>query len=98
LSYVIRVSRDEGTESDEIAVTPRIRRILERAADITTSKTGKRFIGTESLLRVLADDKEGIAGQVLQELGVRDAVRQRLDEIMSSPAYTQTSRGPDRPA
>ena len=98
MSYVIRVSREEGREADEIAVTPRIRQILERAAEVSTSRTGKRFIGTESLLRVLADDTEGIAGQVLQELGVRDAVRQRLDEIMASPEYTQGSRGPERPA
>jgi ATP-dependent Clp protease ATP-binding subunit ClpA len=76
-----------------IAVSPRMTRILDRAAAIGNDHTGRPFIGTENVLRALADDEDGIAGQVLRELGVLERVKSRLDEIMRSEGYRTPSRG-----
>jgi len=43
------------------------------------------------VLRALVEDREGIAAQVLDELGITDRVAARLDEIMSSESYRTPS-------
>jgi ATP-dependent Clp protease ATP-binding subunit ClpA len=75
----------------ETPMSPRMRRLLERAAEIAEERTGTRFIGTESVLRAMADDEDAIAAQVLRELGVLERVRARLDQIMSSAEYAKGS-------
>jgi ATP-dependent Clp protease ATP-binding subunit ClpA len=75
----------------ELPLTPRMRRLLERAAAIGEERTGSRFIGTENVLRAIVDDEDAIASQVLAELGVLDRVRARLDQIMSSTEYATGS-------
>jgi hypothetical protein len=70
-----------------------MRLLLERAADIGKERTGTRFVGTENILRAIVDDECAIASQVLEELGVLERVRARLDQIMSSSEY---ARGSDR--
>jgi ATP-dependent Clp protease ATP-binding subunit ClpA len=77
----------------ELPLTPRMRRLIQRAADIAEERTGTRFLGTENVLRAIVDDDGAIASQVLDELGVLDLVRTRLDQIMSSNDYV---RGSDR--
>ena len=77
----------------ELPVTPRMRRLLQRAADIGEERTGTRFVGTENILRAIVDDETAIASQVLDELGVLERVRTRLDQIMSSLEY---AKGSDR--
>jgi hypothetical protein len=45
------------------SLTPRMRRLLERASDIGTEWTGTPCIGTEKVLRAMVDDNEsGPAG------------------------------------
>jgi hypothetical protein len=44
------------------------------------------------VLRALVEDRDGIAAQVLRELGVAERIAGRLDEIMSSPSYRTPSR------
>ena len=75
----------------ELPLTPRMRRLLERAAAIGEERTGTRFIGTENVLRAIVDDEDAIASQVLAELGVLDRVRARLDQVMSSTEYATGS-------
>ena len=43
---------------------------------------GQGYVGTEHLLLALALDHRGIAGQVLDELGVRQEVLERLRTII----------------
>ena len=75
----------------ELPLTPRMRRLLERAAAIGEERTGTLFIGTENVLRAIVDDEDAIASQVLAELGVLDRVRARLDQVMSSTEYATGS-------
>ena len=74
-----------------VPVSPRMRRVLEHAAAIGEQHTRTAFLGTENVLRALAEDIGGIAGQVLEELGVRDRELVRLDEIMTSAEYRAPS-------
>jgi ATP-dependent Clp protease ATP-binding subunit ClpA len=54
-------------------MTPRCRKILVMAADAAAA-AGQHYIGTEHLLLALAVEEDGIAGQILQGLGVQSAV------------------------
>ena len=75
----------------EPTVSPRMRRVLERAAEIGRERTGSPFVGTENVLRAMVDDADAIASQVLAELGVLERVRARLDQLMSSKEYATGS-------
>jgi ATP-dependent Clp protease ATP-binding subunit ClpA len=75
----------------ELPLTPRMRRLLGRAAEIGLKHTGTPFIGTENVLRAIVDDDNAIASQVLNELGVLERVRERLDRLMSSTDYAEGS-------
>ena len=76
----------------EMTTSPRMERVLNRAAEIGKLRTGNRFVGTENVLRALVEDRDGIAAMVLRELGVTERIAQRLDEIMSSVSYRTPSR------
>lgn len=76
----------------EVTTSPRMEKILNRAAEIGKLHTGTPFVGTENVLRALVEDEGGIAARVLRELGVAERVAQRLDEIMSSANYRTPSR------
>ena len=77
--------------SELSVTTPRMRRLLERAAEIGEERTGMRFVGMENVLRAIVDDEDAIAWQVLEELGVLERVRARLDQLMSSTEYAKSS-------
>jgi ATP-dependent Clp protease ATP-binding subunit ClpA len=81
----------------DVNASPRMQGILKRAAEIGRLHTGQPFVGTENVLRALVEDREGIAAQVLHELGVADRVAARLDEIMSSETYRTPSTKVWRP-
>ena len=74
----------------DIAISPRMEKVLNRAAEIGELHTGRPFIGTENVLRALVEDEDGIAATVLRELGVTERLAERLDEIMSSTNYRGT--------
>ena len=65
-------------------------RIVE-AAEAEASTRGHDYLGTEHLLISLASDRDGIAGRVLEELGVADEAISRIREIMDSPGYSRKS-------
>lgn len=67
--------------------TPRMERALERASGYGLGSIGEPVIGTEHMLLSLLDDPDGIASQVLSELGPLETARRRLLEILGSPGY-----------
>lgn len=75
------------------ALTPRARRCLIRAAS-SAEQLGQMYIGTEHLLLALAEDPGGVAGQILERLGVRSAVREELTAFIESSG--PTTQAPDR--
>ncbi len=76
----------------DVTASPRMKDVLNRAAEIGKLHTGEPFVGTENVLRALVEDQEGIAAMVLRELGVTERIAERLDEIMSSESYRTPSR------
>jgi ATP-dependent Clp protease ATP-binding subunit ClpA len=80
----------------DVTVSPRMQDVLKRAAEIGRAHTGERFVGTENVLRALVEDRDGIAAQVLRELGVCGSVAQRLDEIMGRDTYRTSSAPPGK--
>ncbi len=78
-------------------LTERSRRAL-LAAKQEAAELEHHYIGTEHMLLGLLDEPDGIAAQVLAELGVTDAVRERLHEIMHSPGYSTKTPFPGRGA
>ena len=75
-----------------LELTPRAREVLHAAAREAEDR-GHGYIGTEHLLLGLLAERDGIAAQVLVGLGVTDAIRDRLRDIMESEGY---SRGSNR--
>jgi ATP-dependent Clp protease ATP-binding subunit ClpA len=75
----------------DVPTSPRMEKVLNRAAQIGKAHTGQAFVGTENVLRALVEDNGGIAAMVLHELGVTERIATRLDEIMSSEAYRTPS-------
>lgn len=73
-----------------LALTPRSRDTL-RTAEERAVELGHDYLGTEHLLLALLDDSEGVAGQVLQELGAIDAIRERILEVVTSSLYLASS-------
>ena len=81
----------------DLTTSPRMEGILERAAEIGRVHTGEPFVGTETVLRALVEDRDGIAALVLRELGVTDRIAARLDEIMDSASYRAPAQGSKAP-
>jgi ATP-dependent Clp protease ATP-binding subunit ClpA len=69
-----------------LRLTPRMQRIVA-SAEADALARGHDYLGTEHLLVALASDPDGIAGLVLEELGVADQAIARVREIMDSPGY-----------
>ena len=68
-----------GTEiPEEIGLTPRVKKVFELAND-EAQKWGVNYVGTEHLLLGLVREGEGVAAQVLADLGVStDAIRKQV--------------------
>lgn len=60
-------------------LTPRSVTVLRLAQEIAGCH-GHAFIGTEHLLLALIEEGEGIAGQVLHEIGAADEARRRTED------------------
>ena len=69
-------------------LTPRARRVLDASAK-EAERLGHRYIGTEHLLLGLLAESDGIAAQVIRRLGVTEAIRENLREIMTSEGYNR---------
>lgn len=73
-------------EIEDLVLTPQLRRALSAAAKVARDRH-HMFVGTEHVLLGLLAEPDGIAAQVLSELGVRDQTRQNVEEIMDGPGY-----------
>jgi ATP-dependent Clp protease ATP-binding subunit ClpC len=79
------IGRGNGS-SQEIGYTPRSKKVLELAVE-EAMQLGHSYIGTEHILLGLLREGEGVAGQILAQLGIDiDAVRQRTIELLSGSA------------
>ena len=89
------VGRGKGATLGKLGLTPQTKQVIELAVD-EARRMGHHYIGTEHLLLGLVSQGEGIAVNVLKELGVNpDSVRERTVRIMKeSPAYAREERGP----
>src|SRR4028119_2017317 len=73
------IGRGSGFLPPEIPFTPRVKRIFETALN-EARQLGHNYIGTEHILLGLIQDDEGVAGKVLQNLGI-DRQRVRTQAI-----------------
>jgi ATP-dependent Clp protease ATP-binding subunit ClpA len=64
-------------------LTPRMRRSLARALAIAT-ENDQHVVGTEHVLLAFLDDRDGIAGMVLEVVGAADRVRAEVIRIITS--------------
>lgn len=78
------------------ALTMRVRRTLLDAWE-EAERLGHSYVGTEHLLFALTRDPDGIAGQVLDHLGIADRVAEELERILTSPSYGGSHGSPSQP-
>jgi ATP-dependent Clp protease ATP-binding subunit ClpC len=84
------VGRGSGFVSAEIPFTPRSRRVLDLALE-EARQLGHDYVGTEHLLLGLTQDGQGVAAQILANLGIdlleiRTQVLQMISESMAVSA------------
>src|SRR5690606_4622084 len=93
------IGRGEGTPQGQIGFTPRAKRVLELAFD-EARQLGHTYIGTEHILLGLIREGEGVAAQVLKNLGADlDKVRRQVVDLLggSAPAAAKSSRSRKTP-
>jgi hypothetical protein len=80
------IGRGEGTTGGHIPFTPRAKKVLELALR-EALQLGHNYIGTEHVLLGLVREGEGVAAQVLVQLGAEKArVRQQVIQLLSGYA------------
>ena len=72
------------------ALTTGATQILVSASRLATAM-GLTYIGSEHILLALLDDRDGIAGQVLNRAGRDQSIRQELEAILADPLYRTSS-------
>ncbi|HBB30279.1 MAG TPA: ATP-dependent Clp protease ATP-binding subunit ClpC [Cyanobacteria bacterium UBA8803] len=88
------IGRGSGAVTTNIPFTPKAKRIFEQAFQ-EARQLGHNHIGPEHLLLALIQDKESVAGKVLQNLGVDlAAIRTKLLKALGEVATTTARREP----
>jgi ATP-dependent Clp protease ATP-binding subunit ClpC len=92
------IGRGERTPYEEVAFTPRAKKVLELALD-EARRLGHNYIGTEHLLLGLIREGEGVAARVLEAMGadlerVRAQVVYLLGEEGTTTYTKQASKTP----
>lgn len=78
------IGRGEESPAGQIGFTPRAKRVLELAFD-EARQLGHTYIGTEHILLGLIREGEGIAAQVLTNLGADlDKVRKQVGDLLGT--------------
>jgi ATP-dependent Clp protease ATP-binding subunit ClpC len=86
------IGQGQAVPRGHIPFTPRAKKVLELSLR-EALQLGHNYIGTEHLLLGLIREGEGVAAQVLQELGADlNRVRQTVIQLLSG--YTAGSEGP----
>ncbi len=91
------IGKGDESPSGQIGFTPRAKRVLELAFD-EARQMGHTYIGTEHILLGLLREGEGIAAQVLNNLGADlEAVRKQVVELLgTSSGQTAAQKQPKR--
>src|SRR3989449_3953345 len=88
------IGRGERAPYEEVAVTPRAKKVLELALD-EARRLGHNYIGTEHLLLGLIREGEGVAARVLEAMGADlERVRAQVVYLLGeegTTAYTKQS-------
>ena len=92
------IGRGERSPQEEVAFTPRAKRVLELALD-EARRLGHNYIGTEHLLLGLIREGEGVAARVLEAMGADlERVRSKIVNLLGEEgtvSYTkQASKTP----
>ena len=78
---------------NEIAITPRTKKVLNLAQQ-EAARWGVNYIGTEHILLGLLEEGEGVASQVLEELGVAPTkVRKQVVALLGGTSGMDTIKG-----
>jgi len=94
-----QVTRGDGRLGQDMQLTPRAKRVIDLAYD-EARNLNNNYIGTEHLLLGLIREGEGLAGRVLQKLGVdlertrREVMNLQDGDQASAPAARTRSRTP----
>jgi ATP-dependent Clp protease ATP-binding subunit ClpC len=77
------IGRGEDTPKDKVGLTPRAKQVLELAID-ESRRLEDDYVGTHHILLGLVREGDGIAGEVLQGLGVTlDKARDQVSRLLS---------------
>jgi len=77
------IGRGEKTSSGDVGLTPRAKKVIELAVD-EARRLGHNYVGTEHLLLGLLREGEGVAGGVLESLGVNlERTRAETNRILN---------------
>src|SRR5574341_476101 len=86
------IGRGERTPYEEVAFTPRAKKVLELALD-EARRLGHNYIGTEHLLLGLIREGEGVAARVLEAMGADlDRVRAQVVYLLGEEGTTSYTK------
>ena len=88
--------RGEKVRSGEVGLTPRAKKVIELAVD-EARRLNHNYVGTEHLLLGLLREGEGVAGGVLESLGINlERARTETNRVLSQagPAQAQPGKAP----
>ncbi|BAS29121.1 ATP-dependent Clp protease ATP-binding subunit [Limnochorda pilosa] len=90
------IGRGENPPTGQIGFTPRAKRVLELAFD-EARQLGHTYIGTEHILLGLIREGEGVAAQVLRNMGADlDGVRKQVVELLGGSGGGQAKSARSR--
>ncbi|RME76510.1 MAG: ATP-dependent Clp protease ATP-binding subunit, partial [Planctomycetota bacterium] len=80
----------------QLTFTPRAKKVLELAVE-EANALGHNYIGTEHLLLGLIRENEGVAAEVLRNLGLKlEDVREEVLELLGADMPTESSSAPEQ--
>lgn len=91
-----QVSRGDGRLGQDMQLTPRAKRVIDLAYD-EARQLNNNYIGTEHLLLGLIREGDGLAGRVLQKLGVDlERTRREVMNLQDTDTALSTTRARSR--
>jgi ATP-dependent Clp protease ATP-binding subunit ClpC len=91
---IIQSGPDEPVLPDMLPLTPRAKKVIEYAIE-EARNLNHNYVGTEHLLLGLLREREGVAAQVLMNLGLRFLdVRQTVLDLVGQPGAEQSGGEP----
>jgi ATP-dependent Clp protease ATP-binding subunit ClpC len=69
-----------------LPMTPRAERVITAAA-VVADEHGATFVGVEHLMLAIVRDRDSVPTQVLERLGVSEAIVREIEEVLASDDY-----------